>query len=143
MFLNRECYGSTAKECLTLESKRPPTPPELKKYRRSTYLEPGKRFQHPGIADDFNNMNLEGRVYGIRSDKGNGTADEVVSGSKQKLTEAERLVRIKNEKIYKSTSQESLGQKMDRKVVFPAKFTEGRDVYLTLSHSRRFCNDCT
>ena len=53
------------------------------------------------------------------------------------------IIRIKNEKIYKSTSQESLGQKMDRKVVFPAKFTEGRDVYLTLSHSRRFCNDCT
>lgn len=45
MALNRS--SNKARECLTFEE-RPDTPPHLRKFRRSTNLEPGKRFIHPG-----------------------------------------------------------------------------------------------
>ena len=44
--------GGTSKECLTFTA-RPGTPEEIRKFRRSANLEPGKRFVHPGVADDF------------------------------------------------------------------------------------------
>ena len=50
--------GGTAKECLTF-TERPTTPPEVKKYRKSSYLEPGARFKHYGIVDDLKKMNLD------------------------------------------------------------------------------------
>lgn len=125
--LYKECQGSNAKSCLTADlqpqSNRPSTPPEQQKYRRSTYLEPGKRFQHYGIADDIKQLGLERKVFGVQSDRGNGTAADVINTGTQST--AERLNQIKAELIYKSTTQEPLGSRMDRKVKMPSKFTEG------------------
>ncbi len=116
--------GQTARECLTFEA-RPSTPPEIRKYRRSTNLEPGKRFQHHGMADDYGTMHLEDRIYG-QTDKnsvGKTTAAELINLPKR--TELERMNYVKSEKIYKTSNREPLGHVPDRGIILPSKFTEG------------------
>jgi hypothetical protein len=54
----------TAKSCLN-QGERAVTPPEIRKFRRSTYLEPGQRFQHYGLADDYAKLNLSEKIYGV------------------------------------------------------------------------------
>lgn len=122
----KEAPGTTVKDCLKFQE-RASTPPEIRKYRRSAYLDPGRRFQHPGIADDLKTMELDEKIYGVQSDRGNGTAVDVMSNPP--LSTAERLNRLKAERIYKSTIQEPLGQRMNRNVVFPKKFTEGQQPF--------------
>jgi hypothetical protein len=91
---------ATARDCLSF-GERPGTPPEIRKYRRSAYLEPGKRFQHHGIVDDIEKMDLGNKNYGAASDKGNTTAADLINH--KKLTELERMNLIKAEKVYKGT----------------------------------------
>ena len=67
----------TTQQCLTFDN-RSSTPPHIKKYRRSTYLEPGRRFQHYGMADDYENLHLSDKIYGITDKTAasrNGAAD--------------------------------------------------------------------
>lgn len=118
----------TARDCLKFDTVRSTTPPEIKKYRRSNFLQPGKRFQHYGITDDLNDLDLDNRIFGIKSDKGNGTTDEVIAPLKD-LSETDRLSRTKAERVYKSSTQEPLGKKMERNIDFPTKFTEGKTAF--------------
>jgi excinuclease UvrABC nuclease subunit len=48
----------TVKSCMVFEE-RASTPPEIRKYRRSTNLEPGNRFKHHGVVDDYEAMDLD------------------------------------------------------------------------------------
>jgi len=113
--------GGSVKECLGFEE-RPSTPPEIRKYRRSTNLEPGHRFQHPGLADDYPKMNLDYRIYGIKDNPDRVTASDLIN--QPKTTELQRINNIKAEKIYKQLNKEPLGHSPDRKIKLPAKFTE-------------------
>lgn len=114
--------SSAVRDCLAFDE-RPATPPHVRKYRRSTYLEPGQRFQHYGIVEDLTKLDLGNKVYGVTSDSGNGTASELLSH--KKLTELEKINQIKAEKVYKGVAREPLGHSMNRGTVLPSKFTEG------------------
>ena len=120
--------GLGAKECLSFES-RPGTPPEIAKYRRSNNLELGKRFQHPGVADDYKNMGLADKIYG-QTDKhsiGKSTAASLIN--LPKASELQRMNNVKAEKVYKTVNREPLGHGPDRSVALPDKFTKGREPF--------------
>lgn len=110
-------------DCLTFAA-RPGTPPEIKKYRRTSALTPGARYQHYGIADDLSKMNLGERVYGGSSAKGAESAGELVNS--QLPTEMQRITMEKAEGIYKERAKEPLGRTVDRGIVLPSKFTVGK-----------------
>lgn len=114
--------GGSTQDCLTFEE-RPRTPPEISKYRRSTNLEPGKRFVHHGMADDLDTLQLEQKNFGISSERGRNTAAELINLPKP--SEVQRINIIKSEKIYKSATKEALGRTVDRQMVLPSKFAEG------------------
>jgi Ni/Co efflux regulator RcnB len=111
--------GGTASDCLAGEV-RPSTPPELRKFRRSTQLEPGRRFVHYGIADDLDTMNLNSKVFGAFSDRGSNTAADLINHTRP--SEMERINQLKAERIYKSTKREQLGKTVDRGNALPSKF---------------------
>jgi hypothetical protein len=114
--------SETVKGCLVFDS-RPSTPPDIRKYRRSTNLEPGRRFQHHGLVDDYGTMQLDEKVYGIteRSDR-TGAAELI---NQPKLSEMQRINNMKAERVYKNANREPLGHSPDRKIKLPTKFTEG------------------
>lgn len=114
--------GGSAKDCLAAEV-RPITPPEIRKYRRSTNLEPGKRFVHYGVADDLEGMNLDSKVFGSFIERGSNTAADLIS--RDRPTELERINQLKSERIYKSSKREILGQTVDRGNTLPARFSDG------------------
>jgi hypothetical protein len=113
----------TAKECMMYEE-RASTPPEIRKYRRSTNLEPGMRFKHHGVVDDYQSMNLDEKIYGITEDGRSriGASDLI---NHRKPTELERINQIKAEKVYKQQNREPLGRMPDRGYVLPDKYTIG------------------
>lgn len=119
----------TTKDCLTF-GERPDTPPDVKKYRRSTYLVPGQRFQHYGIVDDLKGMELDHKIFGVTSDSGNGTAADLLSH--KKLTDLEKINLVKAEKVYKGAAREPLGKTVDRHTVLPNKFTEGKSILIII-----------
>ena len=114
--------SALTKSCLTFDE-RPQTPPEVRKYRRSTNLEPGKRFQHYGLADDYNAMSLEGKIYGKTDTEVQVTAHDLLSHPKP--SELERMAKIRAEAKYKMNKREPLGQVPDRGIILPSKFIEG------------------
>jgi hypothetical protein len=87
-------------------------------------LEPGKRFTHFGLADDLDKMGLEKNIYGVTSDRGNGTAAELINH--RMPTDLEQINKMKAENVYKSAHREILGKTVDRNVVLPDKFTRGK-----------------
>lgn len=113
--------GATTKDCLNF-GERPGTPPEIRKYRRSAYLEPGKRFQHHGIVDDLPAMGLSNKIYGEASDIGGATAQDLINH--KKLSELEKMNLVRAEKVYRGAAREPLGRTVDRQIVLPSKFTE-------------------
>lgn len=114
--------GGSAKGCMTFGA-RPGTPPEISKYRKSSQLQPGQRFQHPGIKDDLATMGLDAKIYGQTSEKGNGNAAELINH--KKLSELQRMNLAKSESIYRGAAREPLGKTVDRQVTLPDKFTTG------------------
>lgn len=117
----------TAKECMMYEE-RPSTPPEISKYRRSTNLEPGRRFKHHGVVDDYGAMDLDNKVYGITENGRSriGASDLI---SHPKPSEMERINTIKAEKVYKQQNREPLGHIPDRGYVLPEKYTVGQQAF--------------
>ena len=113
--------GESVKGCLSF-SQRASTPPEIRKYRRSANLEPGRRFLHYGIADDVQTMDLGNRVYGAVEKFTGGTAQELINHAK--LTELEKLNILKAEKTYKGAAREPLGKCYSHNYHLPSKFTE-------------------
>ena len=117
------CEGGSAKLCMTFQA-RPGTPPEISKYRKSSQLRPGQRFQHPGIKDDLATMGQDAKIYGQLFDKWNGTAAELINH--KKLSELQRMNLAKSESIYRGAAREPLGRTVDRQVTLPEKFTKGK-----------------
>jgi hypothetical protein len=115
-------FGGTVSGCLLME-KRPITPPEIRKYRRSANLEPGKRFEHHGLADDFKTMNLTDRIYGGQQEVSQVHASDLLSH--KKLSELQKIDLAKAESTYKGLTREPLGATYDRKLNLPNKFAEG------------------
>lgn len=114
----------SAKDCMVYEE-RASTPPEIRKYRRSTHLEPGTRFKHPGVVDDYEKMHLDEKVYGItENNRSRVAASDLINH--RKPTELERINTIKAEKVYKQANREPLGHMPDRGYHLPEKYTVGK-----------------
>lgn len=120
--------GELTKQCLSFEE-RAATPPHMRKFRRSAYLEPGQRFQHPGIKDDLPGLHLDEKVFGIAEKASRDGAADLIH--QPKMNELERMNLIKSERIYKHTIREPLGRSPDKKVSLPPRFSEGE---LLVSH---------
>jgi EF-hand domain-containing family member B len=118
--------GGTARDCMDFVQ-RPGTPEEIRKYRKSANLAPGKRFQHHGIADDLKTMNLESKIFGEASELTRVTAADLLNHSK--ASELEKLQQIKAEKVYRARAKEPLGRAQDRGMGLPEKFTTGNQAF--------------
>jgi len=118
--------SALTKGCLTFDE-RPQTPPEVRKYRRSTNLEPGKRFQHYGLADDYNAMDLKDKIYGKTDKEVPTSAHDLLSHPKP--SELDRMTMIRAESKYKTNKREPLGRVPDRGIILPSKFTEEKEPF--------------
>ncbi|RYH27211.1 hypothetical protein EON65_13800 [archaeon] len=125
-------FKESVRLCLNFEE-RPSTPPELRKFRRSAYLDPGKRFQHPGVADDYPQMRLEEKIFGMADKPSRDGAADLISHPKK--TDLQRMQLLKSEKIYKHTQREPLGHSPDRKMTLPLKFTHDQQPFGVKSSS--------
>ena len=96
---------ATAHQCLIFE-KRPGTPEEIRRFRKSANLQPGKRFLHPGLQVDYKTMDLGSRTFGKTSDEPTSAGDLL---SHNKFSEYEKLKTLKAEKSYKQMAKEPLG----------------------------------
>ena len=117
--------GGTVYECLDFPP-RPLTPPEIRKYRRSNSLEPGKRYQHHGTVADIEKMHLGERTFGAFSERGNNTAADLINHTRP--SELERMNAAKAERVYRNMAKEPLGRTVDRHIPLPSKFIEGKKV---------------
>jgi EF-hand domain-containing family member B len=125
----REASGLTAKDCLDF-GERPSTPPEIRKYRKSATLAPGARYIHHGTAADYASKNLGELTFGEQSERGANSAADLLNH--HRIGELERINKEKAERIYHSNIREPLGRTIDRKMILPAKFTEGNNSCLFL-----------
>jgi len=116
-------FRGTAKECMVFEE-RGSTPPEVRKFRRSANLEPGKRFQHPSTAKDVESLQLEGRVFGVTSKSSEYSTAELLRQNCTKNV-ISQLNFSKAEGSYKSVVKEPLGRTYVRGHVLPEQFQQG------------------
>ncbi len=112
------------RQCLNFEQ-RPETPPHIRKYRKSAYQEPGKRFQHHGVSGDYPQMQLDEKIYG-RSEAIHTRETASDLSHQPTLSELQRMNKIKAESTYKHTQREPLGHSPDRHIQLPTKFTVGK-----------------
>jgi hypothetical protein len=89
--------SALTKACLTFDE-RPRTPEDQRKYRRSSQHEPGKRFEHYGLADDYKTMQLSDKIYGKMLDGDATTAHSLINHKKP--SELERINKMKAERNY-------------------------------------------
>lgn len=113
----------SAVDCMTFRE-RPKTPEEIRKFRRSANLEPGKRFQNPSAVADIENLKLEKRTYGVTSKSSEATTGELLSQHKYPNA-VSKLNIIKAENVYFTNQREPLGQTYQRKHQLPEKFATG------------------
>lgn len=118
--------SALTKGCLTFDE-RPSTPPEVRKYRRSNNLEPGKRFEHYGMADDYKVMDLGSKIYGKTDKEIPTSAHDLISHKKP--SELQRMNMTKAEMKYKTNKREPLGRGPENNWVLPSKFTEGGEAF--------------
>jgi EF-hand domain-containing family member B len=128
-----DARGSAA-NCMVFDE-RPSTPEEIRKYRRSANLEPGKRFQNPKTVMDLQTLQLEQKTFGISSKTSESNAaallKQVPAGTVEKLNF------IKSENIYFTTKREPLGKVYSRHHQLPQKYIEGISLFppFLLPHS--------
>lgn len=115
------------RQCLTFET-RSSTPPHVRKFRRSTYLEPGKRHQHHGVVDDLPKMGLDNKIFGMVDEPTRDSAADLIH--QPTMNDLQRMNLEKSERIYRHTLREPLGHSPERNTVLPSKFTEGRWIIL-------------
>jgi len=103
------------------EGDRPPTPPEIKKYRKSTIHEPGKIIRHYGLADDEVPGGTD-RPFGMKNVSGEDVGAVIQNYPTEELMQW-RLER--QEDIYASSKNEPLGRSMQRGHKLPTHMDGG------------------
>jgi hypothetical protein len=117
--------NETAKYCMTFEE-RPPTPEDVKKYRRSANLAPGKRYVHPKLTND-DIKKFEGMTFGMTSKASDcTTADLLAQNANNSIVG--RLNAIKAESVYQSVRREPLGETFSRHYNLPEKYQSGTNL---------------
>eukprot|EP00602_Paraphysomonas_sp_CaronLab_P005609 CAMPEP_0185026022 /NCGR_PEP_ID=MMETSP1103-20130426/9585_1 /TAXON_ID=36769 /ORGANISM="Paraphysomonas bandaiensis, Strain Caron Lab Isolate" /LENGTH=442 /DNA_ID=CAMNT_0027559441 /DNA_START=131 /DNA_END=1459 /DNA_ORIENTATION=- len=118
-----EARGS-AQECMLFQE-RPATPEDVKKFRRSANLEPGKRYQNPKTIADIQTLKLDQRTFGVTSKTSEATTAELLSQKSQSGVVG-KLNFIKAEKVYHTTTREPLGKTYCRNHQLPQKYIDGQ-----------------
>ena len=63
--VNPHLQFESASSCVNPHEKSPPaTPPHIRKWRKSNFIEPGKRCIHPGMQDDFSDGINPNKIFG-------------------------------------------------------------------------------
>ena len=115
--------NENAVACMTYQE-RPRTPEEVRKFRRSANLEPGKRYQHPSTKGDIETLKLEERTYGVSSKSSEATTQALLNQNIGVGTVG-KLNFVKAEKIYHTTTREPLGSTYTRGNPLPQKYSNG------------------
>jgi len=105
----------STKACLTFEE-RPNTPPEIRKFRRSAAMEPGKSHSR---FDDAANLGLKDKIFGAQSEAAVANAASLINLPKTTLVED--IKNNKAEQIYYSVRREPLGHSINRNYNLPEK----------------------
>ena len=101
--------SSSFHDCLHYEE-RPPTPPEMQKFRRSAH-DTGKRYVHHGVVDDYKKLNVESLSFGKKTTLSTNDklkAKDVVNSYNPNVVE--RLNTMKAEML--SSKQHKLGKSL-------------------------------
>jgi hypothetical protein len=122
--------SEATRQCLTFED-RSTTPPHVRKFRRSTYLEPGRRHQHYGVVDDLPKLDLDNKIFGVLDEPTRDGASDLIH--QPKMTELQRMNMQKSERVYRQTIREPLGRSPERNTTLPSKFTERKSFIRSLS----------
>ena len=112
-----------AQTCMT-HMERPRTPEEIRKFRRSANLEPGKRFQHPSTMGDIEALRLEERTFGVTS-KSSETTTAALLNQNVGVGTVGKLDFVKSERLYHTTQREPLGRSYKRGNPLPEKYEKG------------------
>ena len=120
--ISKQSSSGTAKGCFQIEGNRPSTPPEIRKFRQTS--EPGKKYIHHGIADDFKSMGLDNKVFGTNAAGQNTRASDLIQSKTP--SQYKQIENLKAERVYASSKREQLGRPYERNVVLPSKYTEGQ-----------------
>ena len=94
--------------------KRLDTPEHLRKWRKNSALEPGKRVLHPALIDDFKEMNISNTLFGVtpNDSESNIHVEDVLNTNLN--NEHEKIMIEMKESIYKSAQREPLGKSFRR-----------------------------
>ena len=111
---NGNPFEST-KACLTFEE-RPPTPPEIRKFRRSAAMEPGKSHSR---FDDSTTLGLKDKVFGAKSETGVANASELINLPKTSWVQEVKIGKL--EQVYHTLKREPLGKSYSRDYKLPEK----------------------
>ena len=120
--ISKQTTSGTAKDCFQVEGNRPSTPPEIRKFRQTT--EPGQKYLHYGIADDFKTMGLDNKVFGTNAAGQNTRASDLIQSKTP--SQYKQVENLKAERVYASSKREQLGKPYERNVVLPSKYSEGQ-----------------
>lgn len=119
--LNPRAAGRTPLEtdegthyCMNVEN-RPPTPPNIRRLRKSYYAEPGMIVNHPGLIEDCKGLNRMER-FGVTTDD-----SEHVDVAFKKMDGYAEQKNAKLESTYASHRREPLGKSYSRGHVLPPK----------------------
>jgi hypothetical protein len=115
--------NENAVACMTFQE-RPRTPEDIRKFRRSANLEPGKRYQHPSTKADMLTLQLEARTFGVTS-KSSETTTHALLNQNIGVGTVGKLDFVKSEKIYQTTNREPLGKTYSRGNPLPEKYERG------------------
>lgn len=103
----------STKACLNFEE-RASTPPEIRKFRRSAAMEPGKSHHR---FDDANTLDLKNKIFGIQSETAIANAATLINLPKTTLVQ--NIKTDKAEQIYNSYKKEPLGKPYSRNYELP------------------------
>uniref|UniRef100_K3WNW0 EFHB C-terminal EF-hand domain-containing protein n=1 Tax=Globisporangium ultimum (strain ATCC 200006 / CBS 805.95 / DAOM BR144) TaxID=431595 RepID=K3WNW0_GLOUD len=107
--------NDSSASCLTFEA-RPVTPDEVRRYRKSYFVEPGSRIAHPGIINDLKQIDPLTK-FGVTTTGSHHVPDVLANAP---ATEYQRIALARSEANYASQKREVLGKSYSRGHVLPA-----------------------
>lgn len=118
--LGRGDARESTKVALTPED-RPETPPEMRKWRKSTILAPGQISKHPGYAEDSNHLSVD--TYGRKSDEATTLKELLTIAPRSRILEQ---ANARKEMVYLSSKMEPLGAAFKRGHAMPDDLAQGK-----------------
>ena len=111
----RENPFESTRACLNFEE-RPITPPDIRKFRRSAAMEPGKSHSR---FDDAAELGLKDKIFGMQSEAAVANASTLINLPKTTLVAD--IKTGKAEQIYNTVKREPLGKPYSRNYQLPEK----------------------